>query len=169
MEIIRFLSSSPRSSQPRPAILLDRDGVINRRIEQGYVTHWRAFEFLPGVTRAIRHLSTLGVPMLVVSNQACVGKGLLAADVLQTITRRFCREIKAHGGRIDAVYYCPHTSDQDCGCRKPRPGLLTEAAREWNVDLSRSVLIGDSESDLAAARSAGCPAILFKNWMELVA
>jgi histidinol-phosphate phosphatase family protein len=169
MEIIRFLSSSPIPSPPRPAILLDRDGVINRRIEHGYVTEWRAFEFLPGALRGIRSLSALSLPILVVSNQACVGKGLLRPEDLEEITRKFCREIQARGGRIDAVYYCPHTPDEDCSCRKPRPGLLAEAAREWSVNLGRSVMIGDSESDLDAARSAGCRGILFHDWRELVA
>lgn len=143
-----------------PAIFLDRDGVINERVFGGYVTEWQEFEFVRGMIDALRQLSSFGLPMIVVSNQACVGKGIVAVATLESMTRKFVASLARAGIRIDAVYYCPHLVEQGCRCRKPRSGLLEVAARDWNVDLERSVFIGDSESDVAAARAVKCKPIL---------
>lgn len=142
------------------AVFLDRDGVINRRIVGGYVTRWSEFGFVPGAIEGIVRLSAHQGPIIVVSNQAGVGKGLVAVSELADITRRFVGTIEQRGGRIDGVYYCPHTPADECDCRKPRPGLLLEAQRDWHVDMALSVLLGDSDSDSAAARAAGCRFIL---------
>jgi D-glycero-D-manno-heptose 1,7-bisphosphate phosphatase len=141
-------------------VLLDRDGVINRRIRRGYVTSWNQFVFLPGVLEGIRRLTVAGYSIIVVSNQAGVGKGLLGPASLDEITRRFVRKVRLHGGQIRAVYYCVHRKEDRCKCRKPRPGLLLRAQAEHRFKLSETYLIGDSPSDLLAARQAGCPAIL---------
>jgi len=108
-------------------------------------------------------LSESGLPIIVVSNQACVGKGLLEPSALVEITNRFVASLRRTGGRIDAVYYCPHTPEENCDCRKPRGGLLSRAARDWALDLRRSVLIGDSISDVQAASAAGCTPILWSS------
>jgi histidinol-phosphate phosphatase family protein len=160
-EIVRLLFSTPDASAARPAIFLDRDGIINEKIEGGYVTEWSSFQMIPGIRETVRALSGLGLPIVIVSNQACVGKALLTGRHLAQITRRFVEELRRDGARIDAAYYCPHTVEADCRCRKPRPGLLQEAARDWGADLRRSVFVGDSATDLEAATAVGCKAILF--------
>jgi D-glycero-D-manno-heptose 1,7-bisphosphate phosphatase len=141
-------------------VLLDRDGVINRRIRRGYVTSWKQFIFLPGVLEGLRRLTVEGYAIVVVSNQAAVGKGLMTLASLDEITRRFVRQVRAHGGLIREVYYCMHRKEARCRCRKPRPGLLLRAQTEHHFRLSETYLIGDSPSDLMAAGQAGCPMIM---------
>jgi D-glycero-D-manno-heptose 1,7-bisphosphate phosphatase len=141
-------------------VLLDRDGVINRRIPNGYVTSWNQFIFLPGVLEGLRRLTFAGYSILVVSNQAAVGKGLLTASTLDQITYRFVRRARAHGGLIREVYYCAHRKEARCQCRKPRPGLLLQAQADHGFSPAETYLIGDSASDLIAARRAGCRMIM---------
>jgi D-glycero-D-manno-heptose 1,7-bisphosphate phosphatase len=155
----RFGDPPPRAT--RPAIFLDRDGVINERIVGGYVTSWGQFRFLEGSIAMLRELGRFKLPLIVVSNQAGVGKGLMSRANLARITERFVSRLRRAGASIAAVYYCPHTADAGCRCRKPRPGLLLQAARDWRIDLGHSILIGDSPSDIEAARAAGCRSILF--------
>ena len=144
-------------------VLLDRDGVINQRIVGGYVTCWEKFIFLPGALEGLRLLSEKDYQVTVVSNQAGVGKGLMTAAELQEITRKFVKEVDAHGGRIRSVYYCTHRAEDDCQCRKPKPGLLLKAQGEHHFTFEDTFLIGDSESDLLAAQAVGCPAIMVSN------
>lgn len=144
----------------RPAIFLDRDGVINERVVGGYVTNWSEFQFLSGVVPVLRELGRFRLPLIVVSNQAGVGKGLMSRGALDRITERFVAHLARTGAPIAAVYYCPHGPDAGCRCRKPLPGLLLRAARDWRVHLGRSILIGDSPSDVEAAQAAGCQSIL---------
>jgi D-glycero-D-manno-heptose 1,7-bisphosphate phosphatase len=158
---IEFRFGDPPTYGRRPAIFLDRDGVINERVVGGYVTNWGQFQFLDGIIPVLRDLSRLRLPMVVVSNQAGVGKGLMDRAALASITDRFVARLARAGIRIVAVYYCPHTSTAECRCRKPRPGLLLQAAHDWKIDLGSSILIGDSPSDIEAARAAGCRSILF--------
>jgi D-sedoheptulose 7-phosphate isomerase len=157
----KFFYSTPPQNGTRPAIFLDRDGVINERIVGGYVTEWEQFRFRDGIAQALVALCALELPIIVVSNQACVGKRLLSAAMIREVTDRFVAELSEQGARIDAVYYCPHTIEQNCVCRKPEPGLLRAAAKDWKLDLTRSVLIGDTQSDVAAARAVDCAAVLF--------
>jgi D-sedoheptulose 7-phosphate isomerase len=156
---LKFAFSEPPANGFQPGILLDRDGVINERIVGGYVTEWSEFQFRDGIKRAMASLAELHFPIIVVSNQASIGKRLISYSMLEKITKQFVTELKESGARVDAVYYCPHTPDQNCSCRKPRPGLLEAAAQDWKLDLTRSILIGDSESDLQAARVSNCRAI----------
>jgi D-glycero-D-manno-heptose 1,7-bisphosphate phosphatase len=156
--ILRFQFSAAAGGGP--AIFLDRDGVINRQITGTYVTQWSEFQFVPDIAGVLAEISALPVPIIVISNQAGVGKGVLSVTELASITRQFIRQLADAGGRIDAVYYCPHTPEQACSCRKPKPGLLHRAADDWGLDLSRSVFIGDTAKDVEAAKTAGCRAIL---------
>jgi len=144
-------------------VLLDRDGVINQRIVGGYVTSWENFVFLPGALEGLRLLTTKNYQVIVVSNQAGVGKGLMSAEDLAGITGRFVQEVEARGGRIRSVYYCTHRAEENCTCRKPRPGLLLKAQAEHHFNFEDTFLIGDSESDLLAAQAVGCPAIMVSN------
>jgi D-glycero-D-manno-heptose 1,7-bisphosphate phosphatase len=141
----------------KKAAFLDRDGVINRKAPEGrYVTRWEEMEFLPGVFEAVRLLNTAGFMVLIVSNQRCVAKGLVTADELDSLHARMRREFEASGATIDAIYYCPHDTQPPCLCRKPQPGMLLQAARSHDVDLVASWMIGDSQHDVDAGKSAGC-------------
>ena len=141
----------------KKAAFLDRDGVLNRKAPEGqYVTRWEDMEFLPGAHEAVRLLNHAGFFVVVVSNQRCVAKGLVATSELESMHERMRQEFAAAGARIDAIYYCPHETDPPCDCRKPQPGLLLRAARRHDLDLAASWMIGDSDKDVEAGRAAGC-------------
>jgi len=139
------------------AAFLDRDGVINRKPPEGqYVTRWEEMQILPGVAEAIASLSGAGFCAIVVSNQRCVAKGLLTILELDSIHQRLCQKLAKAGAEITEVYYCPHDEHPPCGCRKPAPGMLLGAARAHEISLTASWMIGDSDIDVQAGRSAGC-------------
>ena len=116
---------------------------------------------MPGMRAALKEIASLGLPMIVISNQAAVGKGLLDLAGLQVITAQLYQALAADGTFLAAAYYCPHRPDENCVCRKPKPALLQTAADDFNIDLSRSIFIGDSDTDVQAARAAGCASVLF--------
>lgn len=140
--------------------------MINERVWGGYVTHWTGFHFVDGMLPVLRTLSRLHLPMIVVSNQSGVDRGLLSLRSLRQITSRFVDLLARHGARIDAAYYCPHTDEQACSCRKPKPGLLLRAARDYRIDVGRSIMIGDEPRDMEAAAAAGCGGILLDHGIE---
>ncbi len=144
---------------PHRAIFLDRDGVINVNRDD-YVKSWDEFQFLPNSLAALRLLSSLPVPLIVVTNQSVVGRGIITRAQLDEIHRRMLEVIKQNDARIDAIYVCPHAPWENCSCRKPRPGLLLQAQRDFDLDLSASFLIGDRPSDIQAARAVGVIPIL---------
>ena len=145
-------------SSLRSAVFLDRDGVINQNSDE-YVKSWDEFTFLPKVFDALSLLSRHNYAVVVVSNQSAIGRGILDHWTVDSIHERMRVEIHRHNGRIDAVYYCPHTPFAGCECRKPQPGLLLQAARDLHLDLDHSYFIGDAISDLDAALSVGCSPI----------
>jgi len=145
----------------RPAVFLDRDGVINENRED-YVLTWDQFHFIPGSIEAIRRLTEAGWPIVVVTNQSAIGRGIVKRRVIDDINLRMCATVNAAGGHISRVVICPHHPDAGCRCRKPKPGLLRAAARDLGIDLHESVLIGDSAADLGAAAAVGCRAILVR-------
>jgi D-glycero-D-manno-heptose 1,7-bisphosphate phosphatase len=147
---------------PRPALFLDRDGVLNRLLVKAYVTRWEEFEWLPAARAALRLAHGAGWLCVVVTNQAGVGRGLQSQQALDAIHARMRREAAAAGGRIAAVYACPHRPEDGCGCRKPQPGLLHRAAAELNLDLTASYLVGDSAADVGAAEAAGVSWLLVR-------
>jgi D-glycero-D-manno-heptose 1,7-bisphosphate phosphatase len=139
------------------AVFLDRDGVINRKPPEGqYVTRWEEMHLLPGVAPAIARLNRAGFRVIVASNQRCVAKELLTAVDLDSMHRRMCDALARDGATLDGVYYCPHEKEPPCSCRKPSPGMLLDAARDHQIDLTASWMIGDSEIDVQAGRNAGC-------------
>lgn len=144
------------------AIFLDRDGVINRE-RADYVKTWQEFEFLPGALTALRTLATLNLPLLVISNQSAIGRGLVRLDDVEQIHQKAMQQILAAGGRIDEFFICPHHPDAQCFCRKPKPGLLLDAARKYRLDLRQCLFIGDAVTDFEAAQAAGCQAILVES------
>jgi histidinol-phosphate phosphatase family protein len=145
----------------RPAIILDRDGVLNRKAPRAeYVRRWEEFEWLPGAKEALRLLKEAGYRVVVVSNQAGIARGAMTESDLADIHRQMVREATQAGGRIDAIYYCPHNWEEGCECRKPKPGMLFQAQRDFSLDLSRTPFVGDDERDIQAADAAGCPSAL---------
>ncbi len=144
------------------AVFLDRDGVI---IEDraDYVKSWQEVQFIPAAFGAIRKLTEVGIPTIIITNQSAVGRGIITQDFVEKLHTRMLEQIEAAGGRIDAVYFCPHNpTEQSCMCRKPLPGMLFQAAQECGLDLASSVMIGDSIRDLESASAAGSKAILVR-------
>lgn len=141
------------------AIFLDRDGVINENSEH-HVKSWDEFQFIPKAIRTIRELTETGLPIFVVTNQGAVNRGMMTVDDLNTIHSRMLEAISEGGGKITKVYFCPHTSEEQCACRKPQPGMLLQAAKEFNIDLSQSFMMGDAWTDMEAGREAGTHNIL---------
>lgn len=144
-----------------PAIFLDRDGVLNVNRDD-HVKCWQEFQFLPGALTAMRMLADLGHPIVVVTNQAIINRGIVTCQTVEAIHRRMQRRIERAGGRVDKVLYCPHTIDEGCDCRKPQPGLLTIAAEELGIDLNNSVFVGDALTDMEAGQRAGCRTVLVR-------
>ena len=139
------------------AVFLDRDGVINRKAEEGkYITSWDQVEILPGVPQAIALLNQAGYRVVIATNQRCVAKGFITIDELQQLHARLLERLARDGANIDGIYCCPHDNVPPCGCRKPAPGLLLNAAVDLRLSLPSSWMIGDSESDIEAGRNAGC-------------
>jgi len=150
------------SASEKRYVLLDRDGVVNRRMPGGYVTRWSQFEFLPRALEALRLLADNGYTTIIVSNQACVGEGLLTSNDLDAITQRFLLEVALSGGNITQVYYCRHRAEDECGCRKPRAGLLRRAQLEHGFAPATTFFVGDYPGDCRAADVVGCPMILIR-------
>ena len=137
------------------AVFLDRDGVICQN-RSDHVKSWSEFRFLPGAKNSLAALGRLDLPIIVITNQAIVGRGMVPASVVDDIHRRMVAEVETHGGRIDRVVYCPHRPEDRCDCRKPEPGMLRQVAEEMGIDLSRSYLVGDAVTDLVAGQQVGC-------------
>ena len=159
--MLRIIFSEKDLKHGGPAIFLDRDGVINCRRPGDYVLDWTQFVFVPGIQAALKQLATLNLPMILISNQAAVGKGLLDLATLEEITGRMQKALLADGVSLAAAFYCTHRADENCDCRKPLPGMLTCAANEFGLDLQQSIFIGDSATDVQAGLAAGCKSILF--------
>ncbi len=158
------------------AVFLDRDGVINAAlynpVEGGLDSPYTLedFRLLPGAAQAIRRINSLGFPAVVVSNQPGVAKGRCDFAFLETLDQRLHWDLGRQGAHLDAIYYCFHHPQAQvlslrlsCDCRKPEPGLLLRAARELNIDLARSYMVGDLPTDVAAGLAAGCRTILLND------
>jgi D-glycero-D-manno-heptose 1,7-bisphosphate phosphatase len=136
-------------------VFLDRDGVINRD-SPDYVTTWEQFIFLPGSLDAIRRLTEAGRTIIVVTNQSAVGRGMMEIATLEHIHRKLCRAVADRGGRIAAIFYCPHHPEAGCVCRKPQPGMIRQAQQRFHLDLAAATMIGDSARDIQCGIRAGC-------------
>ncbi|MDP3042506.1 MAG: D-glycero-beta-D-manno-heptose 1,7-bisphosphate 7-phosphatase [Candidatus Omnitrophota bacterium] len=148
-------------------VFLDRDGVINKYPgDRRYVTSLKKFRFLPRAKEAIALLSGAGFKVFVVSNQAGVGKGIYSQKTLDAITVKMLMDINEAGGRIDQVYYCTHRKEAGCLCRKPKPGLLKQAAREFKVNLKKAYFVGDTIRDVLTAQAVGAKSILILSGKE---
>lgn len=147
------------------AVFLDRDGTINKYV--GFLRHIEDFELLPDVAEAIKMINNNGYLAIVVTNQPVIARGEVSITELENIHNKMETLLGLEGAYIDSIYYCPHHPHKgyegeiselkfDCECRKPKPGMLLKAAEDYNIDLSKSIMIGDSESDIKAGKSAGC-------------
>jgi histidinol-phosphate phosphatase family protein len=154
-------SRTERFLARQPAVILDRDGVINRKPPKAqYVRSWDEFVWMPGAIEALAELKRAGFRLLLVSNQAGVGRGMMTPEALTAIHDMMQRTLGRSGAAFDAIYVCPHAWDANCGCRKPKPGMLFQAQRDFDLDLSRTPFVGDDERDVEAGRAAGCPTLL---------
>jgi D-glycero-D-manno-heptose 1,7-bisphosphate phosphatase len=151
----------------RPAVFLDRDGTLIE--ESGYLDRLDRLVIYPFTVDAVRLLNRAGWPVVVISNQSGIGRGLLRESFVAEAHAYIGDRLGAGGARIDAFYYCPHHPEATlpayrmrCECRKPAPGMLLEAARDLDLDLSRSVVVGDRWEDVQAARRAGARGVLVK-------
>lgn len=146
----------------RRAVFLDRDGVIN--CDSGYVCRWEDFVWVDGVLPAAARLVRAGYALIVVTNQSGIGRGYYSQTDFDALTARMCAAFSQAHAPIDAVYFCPHHPTDalgeyrcTCTCRKPAPGMIERAAREHNLDVAHSIMIGDSRRDMQAALHAGVP------------
>lgn len=162
-------------SHKQKAIFLDRDGTLNRHI--GFLTNIDDFELIPGVAEAIRRINESGYLAIVVTNQPVIARGELTIAQLDEIHKKMATELGKAGAFTDALYYCPHHPHKgfegevpelkcECTCRKPRPGMLLQATKDFNIDLSKSYMIGDSQIDIEAGQAAGCKTVLLPSNTE---
>ncbi len=144
----------------RKAAFLDRDGVINK--DKGYVHKWEDFEFIPGAIEGMLKLQNAGYALIIVTNQSGLARGYYSEDQYKALSDSLCLHLAQHGVTIDGIFHCPHHPEGSvpsltkiCDCRKPAPGLLIKAAIQLKLDLANSILIGDKQSDIDAAKVAG--------------
>lgn len=149
----------------RPAVFIDRDGTLTDEV--GYVNHPARLRLLPRSAEAIRRLNEAGVPAVVVTNQAGIARGYFSEEVLHAVNAELVTQLARDGARLDGVYVCMHHPTEgatpyrrQCACRKPKPGLLLDAARDLDLDLRRSIMVGDKSSDLEVAPVVGARSVL---------
>lgn len=149
----------------RPAVFLDRDGCLS--VEVGYVNHISRIRPIDGVPEQIARLNAAGIPAVMVTNQAGAARGYFPLELIEQVNARLVEMIAEQGGRIDGVYYCPHLPgakdprfDVECNCRKPRPGMIEQAAKDMDLDPKRSFMVGDKYSDVQLAFNVGAKGIL---------
>ena len=157
------------------AIFLDRDGTINKYV--GFLRDINEFELLPGVADAIRRINNSGYLTIVITNQPVIARGEVTLEELAEIHRKMETLLGAEGAYLDGIYYCPHHPKRgfvgecieykiECECRKPKPGMLLQASRDFNIDLSQSWMVGDGKHDVGAGKAAGCRTAYITNQAE---
>ncbi len=151
----------------KKAIFLDRDGVINQN-RKDYVKELSEFEIFDWVGESVKLFKDAGYLVIIITNQSAIGRRLLTHEELKKIHDCLENYLKTFKTKIDAIYYCPHTPEDNCDCRKPKPGLLLAAIQDFQVDLSNSWMVGDSTADIMAATSAGCRSYMIKENLTLL-
>jgi len=144
-----------QSASRRPAVFLDRDGVLIKNIDGDYVRSIAQIELLPGAKEAVAMLAKANFPLVVVTNQAAVAKGYISEETAWSIQRQVVSLVTGNQDIDIHSIICPHGSADDCECRKPKPGMLLEGAEKYHLDLENSYFIGDALTDIAAAKAAG--------------
>lgn len=157
--MVQIASENVEKTRAVKLIVLDRDGTINHDSDQFIKSpdEWRP---IPGSLEAIARLNHAGYRVVVATNQSGIGRGLFDMTTLNAIHDKMHRALSQVGGRLDAIFYCPHTADATCDCRKPKPGLLVRAAAELRLDLRACTMVGDKASDLVPARTVGARGVL---------
>ena len=135
-------------------VFLDRDGVVNED-SPDYIKKWKEFHFLPGSLEALKKLHTNDFTAIVITNQSMIGRKISGPENLKEIHRNMSDAVKRHGGIIRDIFFCPHRPDENCDCRKPKPGLILQAQKKYDIDLSTACMVGDSAKDIECALSAG--------------
>lgn len=144
------------------SVFLDRDGVINVD-SSDYIKTESEFEFIPKSPEAIALLTQNGFNVIVITNQSLIGRKMISQKTLDTIFKKMTDGIKKTGGDITDIFFCPHSPQDNCSCRKPKPGLILKAQKKYGIDLDKSFMVGDSAKDIECARNAGCAkAVLVK-------
>ena len=136
-------------------VFLDRDGVINVD-SSDYVKNESEFEFIPGSPEAIALLCQNGFQVIVITNQSLIGRKMASLHTLEAIFKKMKDGVRRAGGEIKDIFFCPHTPEDNCSCRKPKPGLIFAAQKKYKLDLAQSCMVGDSVKDIECARLAGC-------------
>ncbi|PIQ27561.1 D-glycero-beta-D-manno-heptose-1,7-bisphosphate 7-phosphatase [bacterium (Candidatus Blackallbacteria) CG17_big_fil_post_rev_8_21_14_2_50_48_46] len=156
------------TSSPRPAVFLDRDGTINQEV--GYIRELEKLVLIPGAAEAIRGLNQMGIPVVLVTNQSGVARGYYPEDWLGKLHQRLAELLAVEGAHLDGVYYCPHLPEGNvaeysyaCDCRKPEPGMLEQAARDLNLDLAHSFMVGDKATDIDVGVRVGAQTVLLRS------
>jgi len=144
----------------KPAVFLDRDGTINEQM--GYINHISRFRLLPKVSEAIALLNKYNYLVIVISNQSGVGRGYFPIELVYKVHEYMKELLKKSGAFLDAIYFCPHTPDQGCNCRKPKTGMIEKACKQFPIDLSRSYVIGDMCIDMELAKNAKIKGVMVK-------
>lgn len=147
-----------RTSAKCRAVFLDRDGTIAEEV--GYANHLSRFQVFPFAAQAIRRLNEARIPVVVVTNQSGVARGFFPEELIHRVHEKMSAELAEGGARVDAIYYCPHGLEGGCACRKPLSGMLERAAREHDIQLAGSFIVGDRYADLEMGHNAGCRSIL---------
>lgn len=142
-----------------PAVFLDRDGVIIEN-RADYIQDWSQVVLLPDVIHALSKFRSTKYKIVLVTNQSAVGRGLISLQIANEINHRLARTIEENGGKLDAIYMCPHAPDDQCNCRKPRAGLFLQAADDLSLDLGSSWMVGDAWSDLLAGQNANLRGVI---------
>jgi histidinol-phosphate phosphatase family protein len=145
-------------------LFLDRDGVINNKLDNDYVRSWDSFKFLPGVLEALELMATLFRIIVVTTNQQGIGKGLYTESDLRHIHKNMLDQVHLRGGRIDKVYFCPHLAAANSDCRKPNTGMAIQAKNDFPaIDFSKSIMVGDSWSDMQFGKKLGMITVYLSN------
>jgi D-glycero-D-manno-heptose 1,7-bisphosphate phosphatase len=140
-------------------VFLDRDGVINRD-SVNYIKSWSEFEFLPGSLEALKKLTVNGFALIVITNQSVIQRKMVSLKALEHIHEMMKKAVLSSGGEIKDIFFCPHIPEDECGCRKPNPGLILKAGKKHRIDLNASIMVGDSAKDVECARNAGCGTVI---------
>ena len=143
-----------------PALFIDRDGTIIKQIDGYYISSIEQIELIENIFPAILMLQNEGYLIIIVTNQAGINKGILSNEQVDEINQHIIQLLKKQGINISAVYVCPHKPEEQCKCRKPQPGLLLKAAKEHNIDLENSIIIGDTDKDTEAGLNAGLKKVI---------
>jgi len=148
------------------AVFIDRDGTIN--INYGYINNPNDFKMYPSVAKGIKLLQENGFKIIIITNQSGIARGHFSEKTLEEIHKKMKKDLSKEDAMVDAIYYCPHHPDEKCNCRKPNPGMLEKAIKDFDIDIEKSFIIGDRMLDVEVGKKVGCKTVLIPEDKELV-